>query len=37
MYTCPNCYNEKKKLINLPLYGYLCGSCYSDIIRDYLK
>ena len=37
MCSCANCHNKKKSLIYLPLYGYLCGPCYRDIVRDYLK
>lgn len=37
MNTCCNCCEEKQVLINLPMYGFLCGFCYQEIIRDYLR
>ena len=37
MCTCCNCFQEKKFLVYLPLYGHLCSECYSEVIKDYLK
>ena len=34
---CYGCNQEKSSLVCLQMYGYLCGICYQDIIRDYLK
>lgn len=34
---CSECFKENSHLICLPMYGYLCGSCYQEIIHDYLK
>lgn len=35
--TCCNCHKTKNILISLPMYGYVCGPCYQEIIVDYLK
>ncbi len=34
---CCGCFKEKQSLVYLPIYGYLCGACYQDFIKDYLK
>ena len=36
MKKCCNCMEEFNILICLPMYGYLCSSCYQDIVKDYL-
>lgn len=37
MCKCSNCLFENDFLILLPMYGYLCSTCYQEIIQDYLK
>ncbi len=32
--NCSSCCNNFDKLVFIPLYGYVCTSCYQELIKD---
>ena len=37
MNKCCICNNKKDTFIFVPMYGFVCGCCYQEIITNYLK